>query len=333
MSSTSDPSTWRLRTPLGIPYKVVQTTGDFQSINAGVSWTVLIESNQLVPFLVEAFPPPIQVGNVVVPQTRSLPGIPGLQVTNIRFKSHDENVPINPFGGDLAPPSGTYYPILELEIDFGPRETKEPRPEDPFTFLEISGNTTGEFIHTTSPGAKWQKKKNDDLPDEDADSEPGTYTTAETAELLANGVNPRLEDKKPNKDPTVPIVIVVPQTEWTVTWTYVPYEYFGAVLIHRLRIMLGRVNSAVFPLLFGALPETLLFMGYTYKQTTSWRDGGVSTPPVQVEMKFVEKRVIWKGCVIGHNDVWRPGSGWERLLYDGDNPLYRSWDFNFLFQI
>ena len=96
---------------------------------------------------------------------------------------------------------------------------------------------------------------------------------------------------------------------------------------------MGRCNSAVFPLLFNAWPETLLFAGYTYKADYTWRDGQVTIPPITCEMKIIEKRVLWNSKIVGHNHFWRPGKGFERLLIDGARPAYLPINYGILFKV
>jgi hypothetical protein len=329
-----DPSLWRLRTDGGIPFKYLGISGSFSMEEGNVTNRYLIQPGHLVSFLQELFPPPLVIGNTSIPQSAPLPGLPALIAQRISFKSFDESLPIDPFGFDTNAPAGTYYNLMEVDIEFGPRAVQEPQQNDPFSFLEITGNTTGEFIHSTMPRAKWVPKTNPDLDDDDDDEDPeGGVADPDTNEPGSGAVNPTEGTPEVNKDPTVPVTIVVPQTEWTLRWNQIPFRYFQEVLIHRLRILLGRVNSNTVPVLFNALPGTLLFAGYNYSNAFTWRDGHIGTPPVSLEIKIIEKRVLWKGVIRGHNDFWRPGVGWETLLIDGENPAYRSWDYSTLFSV
>lgn len=355
-SQFENPSNWRLRLPATVPFKYTSVAGTFEPEKANVSLTGLIPAASLVAFIQEAFPPPIQFGNLSVPQSIPLPGLPGLIANRVAFKSQDDGRPVDPFGFDPTAPNGTYHSVLEVQVEYAPRATQQPKASDPFTFLEITGNATGEFINSTAPGAKWLPKRNPNVPartdpaDIDIDlgapspcpawdaADYGTYTppTAEdpdTGEPDPCAEAPEVETPVVNRDPTVPILIIVPQTEWSVKWNQIPFAFFRDVLIHRIRACLGKVNSNRFPLLFGATRETLLFNGYTYTQQYTWRDGFVEAPPISLEMKFVEKRVLWGGVIRGHNDFWRPGVGWETLLIDGINKTYEGKDFNLIFKV
>lgn len=303
------PGVWRLRSNGGVvPFKFLGLEGSFEPESGSVTLRGLIPSEQLVNFVIETFPPPQIVGNMAIPQGSKLPGLPGLIATKVSFVNQDPSRPIDPFGFDPGAPSGTYHPVMEVKVEYGMNRLQKPDPADPRTFLEISSHATGEVLHTTTPQAKWQTKTPD--PKDDDKKDPG-----------AGGGNPRLPDKdkakETVKDPTVPVNIIVPTTEWTVKWNQIPYSYFNQILIYRLRWCMGRVNENFFPLLHNADPETILFDGYNYTESYTWRDGEVGTPPINLEMKFIEKRVVWNGMVCGHNHFWRPNSGWTYLLING----------------
>lgn len=328
--SITDPSQWRLRTRVNsIPYKFLGADGSFTMEGGDVTYRVIIPSNQLINFIGEIFPAATVFGNVAVPQgAAQLQGLPNLRAKKVSFKSQDSGKPIDPFGFDSSSPAGTYYEACELEINYGPSQVQDSKPNDPSTFLDISASASGEFIHTPLPKAKWVARVNPDVPAGELNEPPGVIPANNQV-----GNNPRVDPAEVNKDAQVPASILVPLTDWTVKWNQIPYEYFRDVMVWRLRFMLGRVNNDFYPILFNAYPGTLLFTGYTYSNQYTWRDGLANAPPVNVEMKILEKCVIYKGVVQGHNDFWRPGVGWQRLLQDGVNPVFPDWDYNTLFNI
>ena len=309
-----DPSKWRLRTITGIPYKEMSMDGSLGVESAQVSVSVLIEAKNLLDFATFLMPPPIRIGNLEFPITRSLDGIPQIVVKSLRFKSFDDSLPIDPFGSDEIAPSKTYFKVIQIDINFA---TGKNQTKDPFTFLEITGNATGQFFHTPAPKSKWQCDTG------------GSTIDPETNEVVEDRVTGIAEV---NRDPLPPVTITVPTTEWTISWPQIRFDLFRDVIIHRLRILMGKVNSTKFPLLFNASPETLLFEGYSYRQTNTWRFGEINTPPISVEIKITEKRVLWKGLIRGHNEFWRPEEGWCRLLVNGTDNVYESRDFNNLFR-
>ena len=332
-SNFDNPSLWRLTTNAGLRYKMLDMEGGVEDEHGYVNIRLLIQSSSLLAFFAEFLPPPITVGNISVPQGSILPGFPTLPVKKITFKSFDgQDKPIDPFGFDIGAPAGTYSPVVEVNVNYDSNVKKSsPTSSDPQTFLEISSVSKMEFMHTTAPNAKWLPRKNPDLPNPDDDQTPGAWADAQTSRIVSP--TPVDQPTEENRDPTAPVTIAVPLTEWRVRWPQVPYDLFSNVMIHRLRMMHGRVNDANMPLLFYATPETILFTGYSQQQRHTWRDGFTSTPPLSVEMTFLEKRVVWGGVIRGHNDFWRPGKGWETLLIDGVNKAHKSWNLNLLFSV
>lgn len=323
--SLTDPTTWRNISASGIPYRVIQQTGSFSDEEASVTWSALIESVNLSAFVIELFPPPLVIGNRVIPQSAQLPGFTNLRAKKLSFKSHEGDKPIDPFLADPLAPIGTYGGTVRVDVEFG--QSLKQGTEDPNTFLEISSNASGEFLHTTGPNMKWVRQSG--TGDANAANTGADDDTGEPDPGAAGSDQPEEE----NIDPTVPVIITVPTVEWTVKWTQIPSDVFQSIIVHRLRVLLGKVNSSPYAVLFSAPAETLLFSGYSYTQQYSWRDDTFGSPPIKLEMKFVEKRVFWRGVICGHNHVWRPGKGWEVLLIDGINRTYGAWDFNLLHKI
>lgn len=292
----TDPSTWRLKTPGGIPYKLVEMTGSFEENSGSVNVTMLIESDQFINLLEEMFPPPVLLGAISIPKGFALGGAPGLIAQRVGFKSHVGGMPVSPFGADSSAPDLTYFPVLELDVEFAPREkSQEPDEEDPTTFLEISATAGGEFIHAGSSGVEL--------------------------------------DGEENRNPNLPLIITVPTTEWSVTWPSIDFNYYRTVLQPRLRSALGRVNSTIIPWLYNATPETILFVGYSISQSFTWREDKIDTPPLNVDMKFVEKRIVWNNKIAGHNHFWEPGKGWKKVTIDQGRTVYQAVDLNGLFAI
>lgn len=327
MPDISDTSGWRLTSFGGsVKMRLLDMDGEFEQDTGGIKVRALIRSVDLFTFLSEAFPPPLVIGNVTIPQRLVFPGLPGLVMNKVSFKNQDGSRPSDPFGIDPTAPSGTYHDAVEVTMDFGPREIQEPDENDPNTFLEVSAATTGDYLHTTAPGAQWR--------DETAvggDGQPGEGDGIGLS-VGAFTAAPSQGATSENRNPTTPVLIIVPETEWTVKWNHIPWDFFRRVLIHRLRYCIGRVNDAPFSVLFNAEAETILLLGYTYQQNFSWRDGTVSAPPISVEMKFLEKRIVWEGIVRGHNHFWKAGEGWKRLEITPGVKLYQTRSFDILFR-
>jgi len=338
-SNFDDVSLWRLQTPGGIKFKSLGLEGAFSFDAANVDFSILIQSSQLIDFILEIFPASLIAGNIEIPQTTALPGLPTLAVKNLAFKSFDTNLPIDPFGADPSAPSSTYYKVIKLVITYGPtRVTSDVDPNDPFTWIEISADASGEFLHSTTPKNKWEEEVNEVLgcdDDQDVNKAQDPITDRIFGGAKTDVTNP---GSIRVKNQSLPYTITVPKTAWTLRWPRVPFEYFRDVLIHRMRAVMGRVNSKNLPLLFNADPETLLFVGYQYQQINTWRDGFTNTPPVTISMNILEKRVNWNGVIIGHNHFWQPGVGWTRLQFTDacgnvNANTYKRWDFNRLFLV
>ena len=309
-----DPTTWLHSTAGGINYRLVSREGSFEDDGAQARETYILRASDLLNFANESFPLPLLPANGF-PQwliNRRMPGLL-LPTKRVSWKGHVDGLPVDPFGVDPNAPSGRYQPNLEVTIEYGNGDNKhdqdENDPEDPETFLEITANAAGEFIHTTGPKAKWVHQ-------------PGFSAGQEVQ----------------NRQATVPVVITVPETEWTVRWSRVPRTYFNETLIGRIRSKLGTVNQAAMPLFVNAPAETILFLGYNLERAYNWRPVFPDIQPfMTLEFKFLEKYIIsgqddnGNDIVRGHNDFWKADVGWQRLLIDGTNPPYKSSNLSQIF--
>lgn len=333
MSQFELPSTWRLGTSGGIPYRFMGMDGTFTDEDGSANWRAIIPATSLVAFVTELFPAPLVVGNKVIPRGATMPGFPGMNAKRVRFKAQDDALPIDPFSYDPGAAAGTYNSFIEVDVEFG-TGFKQPNPDDPRTFLEITATASGEYLHAAIPGAKWVPQTNENSADSNVNADDDfLIADPDTGELKNPDTKIKKGDEEVNRSPDVPHATLVPTTEWNLKWTQIPYDTFFNTIIHRVRLLLGKVNSTTWSVLFNARPETLLFAGYSYSTQYTWRDDQVETPPVQLEIKILEKRVIWKGVICGHNHFWRPGKGWQILLIDGTNKAFGGYDFNFLFKV
>jgi len=305
MSEYEDPSTWRLQTNGGIPFRYVERDGSFGMEEAVVSETVLIPADRLEDLALEMFPAPLIFGtSLIYPGTGLINGT-NLRAQSLSWKAHFDGKPVDPFASDPTAPAGTYQPNVLVTIEYSTdvqRSQSESDPNDPFTFLEISANAAGEFIHSTAPKAGWAE----------------------------NDVTSSSDVTK-NKLQTTPISIIVPETDWNVTWPRVPRAYLTDTLIAKLRSSLGKVNTLSMPIFFGATKETILFVGYSIRQQFTWRTA--TQPPFKLDLKFLEKRVEDQAHIRGHNHIWKADVGkWQHLRVDGANQtIYRTTDLNIIF--
>lgn len=311
---TTDPSTWRLTTPGGIPYKRHSENGHegrmtWDAVEATEKY--VIEAARLEDFLREMFPLPVVENGMSVIKYGTLQGSLNITASEVAWTGYPSGMAFDPFGADTEASYGTYARLALVTVKFndsldkGDNSGKGVDPTDPTTFLEISANAAGEFIHTPIPGSNWQNASGDSVE---------------------------------NTTPNAPAQIIVPETEWSLTWPRVQGAYFRDTLIGRLRAILGKVNDSTYSLLYDAPAETLLFVGWDMSEERqvyfSSETGYVSflQKPLRISMKILEKRVTESGSIKGHNHVWRPGVGWQKLLINGTDPLYTSYNYNSLFQ-
>jgi len=296
---------WRRATTSGIPYRVVSVSGDYSDEEATVREEYIIESYNLMAFIIESFPTPYTdwaTGNLIIPPRRPLPGYAVLRTRRISFEAFTEGRPVDPFVADINAPADTYEGFLKLTIEYATSKEndEDPTNQDPRTFLEITANASGEFLHTPArSNVVWE-------------GEAG-------------------EDDEEVREMDIPQTVVQPETEWSVRWSQIPFGFMDDILIGRLRNKLGKVNSTPMNLLFSAPEETILFLGYNIQQQFTWRENLAGQPPMILEFKFLEKRLeTSEGVWVGHNHFYRPGVGWRRMLIDG-HPAYASTNLDNIF--
>lgn len=331
MSGFEDYASWRLQTNGGVKYRFLGSTGSFNQEEGEIEWKAIIRSVDLYEVLQELFPPPILVGGVSYPNAGTMPGFPSMIAKTIKYESRVDGIPVDPWEYDSpSAPLGTYSEFLVISISFAPHVAKASNPEDPRSFLEVSCSASGEFLFVPSTNTK----VNDEEGSLGADDEnPGNgVIDGETG--LPEG-DRMAEEKRPVRMPILPASMMVPSLKWSVKWKQIPADHFRNTVIHRLRLMLGRVNNANCSFLYNAPPETLLFLGFNHTESYSWRLGNLESPPIDVDLQILEKRVIHRGVVCGHNHVFEPGNGWVRQWIGAahDESMYRGIDMNFLFQV
>lgn len=325
MSGSEDYSSWRLQTNGGVRYRFLGSTGSFNSEGGEIDWKCIIRSKDLYEVLLELFPGPVILGGVTYPNTGTMPGFPSMCAKKISYRNHLDGLPVDPYEYDTTDaPLGTYSEYLELTIQFAPGTAKSANA-DPLTFLEISGAADGEVIYvpptdTTLTSEEGEGGTNDVPGEGDIDLNG----------LVNNNIRPGAE-ARPSRTPILPTVLLVPTTKWTLKWKQIPADHFRNVLIHRLRFLMGRVNRETVPWLYNAAPETLLFLGFNHTESYSWRLSNLESPPIDIEMQIIEKRVVWNGVVCGHNHVFEPGKGWVRQKLENGDPMYKKSIFSFLF--
>lgn len=314
MSNYLDPNDWGFVTPGGVPYRWLSTRGSTEQDGTEIEEVYIIPANKLLTFLYESFPPPQVQNGISFYQNRKMPGVPAMSTRRVRWESHVDGKPIDPFNTDPSAPLATYHPILEVTITYS-----NQRNQTTDNFIEISANVAGEFLHVALPQSVLQDT---DVTETDRGYLNEPSASDEDNTTIAEEQNPR---------PVLNTVITIPLIEWTITWDLVERTYFEETLLPRLRNALGKVNSKPWPVLFQpstvledgqdietagrseyGYEENLLFVGFAMEESfhpsrllleqgTEETERGQSslqdfpiTPqpldPVRLQLKFLEKR-------------------------------------------
>lgn len=317
----SDSSTWRLKTTGAnqVPYRIIAVSGGFAPEHAAAQMTLLVPSNRVIDFATEMFPPMriTPTGILYYPPRGRIQGTP-LQAKSINWNAHVDGKPVDPFSIDPTAPPETYQDVCTVQVDFETINNEggdgEDGTDDPETYLTITCNGAGEYIQSFESG--------EPIPSDDSSS------SSSGVDNYGNAINPGSQTQTEFEQ--IPVSIMVPQFEWNAKWPRVPIDYFKSRIRPRLRAAIGRVNSAAMPLLGVIEPETVLFVGFSSSADFSWRVP--SSEFIQIDLKFLEKNGgIKNGEVIGHNHFWKPGDGWERVLYNKVDPVYPSYDLNLIY--
>jgi hypothetical protein len=320
---------WRLVSPGGIRHELIEQGGAFGEEDADWRMVIRIRAIDLAAFVLEAFPAPaFGVGAIVYPRRFYPAGLPALRADRVQCEGFTTGRPIDPFEIDSSAPNGTYEEFLKVTITFKTTSENDspPDPNDPFTFLKVSGIGSGEYLTAEVSGdaVAWADSDGDEEPPD----EQGTP----------------LEQK-----------VTSPEIEWNVRWTQISHDWFHFTLLPRIRDLMGKVNSSPMIALYGAPAETILFDTWTIDQQYTWREGFTGAPPVTLNLKFIEKNfegfsadipessassassgttsipITGTQVQVTHNHIWRPNRGWQRLLVN-DNAMYIQGDLNTLFQ-
>lgn len=342
-----NPSTWRHRTPKGIPFRIVTASGQMNPLDAEITSVFLIRATDIRAFCEELWPAPsfkdtrpdnlfaaeVTAGifvhgappKLVQKNPPSYPNFPSLRPTSVRFTPHIDGLPIDPFAWDTAAPSGTYGAVVSVEVVWANSKY------DPRSYLLKTGQSTGEYLNQgTPPGIKYS-----------------AVAGVDQSDPFGNPVAPG--SSQPVKNPILPATVVVPEEDWSLKRVYIPGEYFENWTLPLLRYAQGTVNSSISLELFNAPAETLLFVGFSVEEIWSWRLdteaglGGVWTPTngstpnfrgdqyVTVELKFLEKYIHTGNSgdpVAGHNHAFIPEIGWRKIRRANGDPPYPLFNFD-----
>lgn len=300
MSVNTSDSLWTHTTTGGIPYKLVKQTGGIQEYQTSAQEEIIIQSNRLSAFQSECFPSPvIGFGGLYYPPRRRFPGQSHLHVTDLSWEALDDGLPVMPFRDGSAP---TYYEHVRVRLQYAPVPFDDTEdPSDPLTFLQISANIAGTYIHGELRGAKDENGK--DIP-----------------------------------EPDTPRLVLETLVEWTLRWPMIPTEWFDDVLMPRMRAKAGFINDAASRIWKNAPAETILFTGFDFSTERNWSpDEGETRAPTNCTMKFIEKNFQHNGKQVTHNHIWLPpdkdgnARGWNKVQIEPGRFTYETADLDAIF--
>jgi hypothetical protein len=307
MPTTLEPSTWRLQTAGGIPYKLVEGYPKINGAEGGASAAeqYIIRASDTNAFFTESLPAPVvYLGSIYKPLRRAMPGAPVLLTKTISFEPMNGTLPADPFGNDSGAPSKTYDPFVRVTIQYETVQNEsdqEQDPNDPDTFLEHSITAAGEFM--SWPSNKTRK----------ADAEAGEY-------VPGGGWTP-------NKDPLGPIIKTIPTIEHNLRWKYCLSPNW-----ERIIEFLGHVNDRTIEKFFDAPAECVLYMGVSGSQTYLWDGASTGVQPWSLDFRFSHKQITESGKTYGWNHVYSPNDGaWRKVQRADGNLLFFDADLMTLF--
>ena len=319
MSVNQPKSEWRMQSSTGVKVKLLSRKGSFSRGGAEGEEVYVIKAEDLMDFIHTGLPTPYIYAGVTYPGRAVMYGVPSLVVDSISFEGLTDGIPIDPFGFDSDAPDGTYEDDIKCVVKYKPREkgkdNEDSDPSNPFSFLQVSSSSAGEFIASPIPGkARWSK-----LVYHSWEPDAGTWEEIDQGEV---------------EEANIPGTLKVSMTEWSVSWPQIPYDYFYNTVLPRLRYANGTVNSSTVGLFNRPPPATLLLNGWSTKEEYIWDLGNVTTPPISLEMRFLEKNFFSPdraypapGIQVTHQHVYRPGKGWQIIKID-NHYLYSGTDHN-----
>lgn len=324
-----NPNLWRLQTPEGIKYKLIQRSGSISRTEARETDVLLIQSEDLEDFANEVLPRFEIIQNMdgtlslQVEQNLVIQNQPLYHGVDIAWKDFIDGKPVDPFDEDSGADANTYAPVVQVSLTYSP---------EAWIDWKVDGRASGKYIHTPAGASVWL---------------PATVGSDPTTGALVGTNDAGQANAVKAKEGIVPTTVVVPEVDWGTIWPAMPQEFFRDYYIGVLRENIGKVNDAAVPLLFDAPAETMLLAGWSYREYLNWRNdvenyppsGGAPTPGsvhylVEVSLKFIEKHVQdptgGQGgvpIVYGHNHFWRPNRGWSKLVKSDSTPVHEAVDF------
>lgn len=296
----------RLSTAGGIAYKLLSMKGGESDESATATEVYVIRASNLDAFMIESFPTPQVIGNLIaISPRRAMPKRPFLVTKQVDFESVDDR-PIDPFGNDALAPAGTYQPLVKLTIQYEiARQNEDDQPDEnnPESFLEHSINAGAEYLHI--PPKK--------------------------VEISAKGIEEQsaADVFEVNKDPQLGAYKIIPTIEHSLRWKFVLKPAWTTIYQ-----TLGKVNDAAIKVFNDAKPESVLFSGISGQQSYRYFRRTIQTLPWSLDFKFSQRCVFEANKTYGWNHVYSPNkNAWVKLRRQENNLfLYETADFLELFK-
>ena len=305
----TDGPTGRLRTPFrqirytvmsGFPKSSIAEDGSAQ-----VVIKYLIFAGDFLLFADELFPRAVANGaKFEFPLRFRLPGaLTNFVAISLQGEPHITNKPSDPFVADIGAPVGTYTDLYAVTVTFAPEHTDR---------IETQTISIGaEFLNIGPQSTEFGK--------------PDSKSSTQDAE--GNSI-PRANDagaEVANESFSVPATKLVPTVEHSVTINNIVRPP-----LNKIRFRLGTLNSTVMPVLFNAVPETVMFLGISGRRQLR-QDGFLTWT---IEYRFSEKHIEEDGDIYGWNHFYNPQSGqFERLFKANGSLIYAQTSMTDLFDL
>lgn len=311
----------------GIPYALMAGYPIFNVTSTETTATekYRIRAQDVVSFKVESFPPIVfRFGSSYHPPTRRMPNAPFLRTRSVTFEPHAD-LPGDPLNFDLAGQAlGAYATEYLATIEYGVTVQENES--------EISMNAGGQFMSLPPMGTKVKRRDvHDQLPEGISEGE------------IDEGAG-EIQD---NRDQQMPFLLQIPTIEYSIKLPLIRNPPFASITS-----LLGRINKSTVTILNDALPETVLFMGYSATQRYTWDGASSKSQPWSMELHFSQRQINKtnaagefemirdeetgkvtgttrdKGRVFGWNHAFNPTLGeWVEMEMKNGRPPYDTADF------
>lgn len=305
-------------TPSGIFYRRLPGSPTLEATTDGrsASEILMVPWSFVDHFIDESLPPAYALGGFLLrPSRRIMPGRAYMQCDKISVAPFYSDLP----GDDPFMPLDTVVEAAswaQVTVSYKTAETEDEDEQDPETFLTQRLSIGAEYLTVPVKAIKWTTRNGEPLSPSTSDL-PANYDSLTPAEQEA--AKQAFKERFSTTTETL-VTKIIPTIEHQLTWKSVVRPPFRA-----MRKLVGKINNKS---LFGAEPETLLFMGADAQREFT-RNG---VKPWTLDYRFTERSIVEGGITYGWNHFLKPETGrWERVEI-GNQPVYQKDDLKKLFQ-